>query len=204
MELKWGVRAKQVCERKRKKWIIQRHTLQLLHTYRWDQSFNGWLLSILLWWNQSGNVESDNTKRHTAHCLCGFMCMLYRSTIRGNGINVVEANVLCMCKQANALCMQKVALNASTANATTTTYGLNAARVFEGIVFWLVWQRVSFYPITTVPASQPAGKLVNVWHASWTWHRHTHTHTSVHIITCTQNNNVYLGLLSCLTQETQR
>lgn len=34
--------------------------------------------------------------------------------------------------------MQKVALNASTANATTTTYGLNAARVFEGIVFWLV------------------------------------------------------------------
>lgn len=59
-------------------------------------------------------------------------------TIRGNGINVVEANVLCMCKQANALCMQKAALNASTANATTTTYGLNAARVFEGIVFWLV------------------------------------------------------------------
>lgn len=81
---------------------------------------------------------SQTTQRDIPHTVCAVSCACYVPTIRGNGINVVEANVLCMCKQANALCMQKVALNASTANATTTTYGLNAARVFEGIVFWLV------------------------------------------------------------------
>lgn len=46
---------------------------------------------------------SQTTQRDIPHTVCAVSCACYVPTIRGNGINVVEANVLCMCKQAKCL-----------------------------------------------------------------------------------------------------
>lgn len=58
----------------------------MLHTYRWDQSFNGWLVSVIWRWNWSANVH---------HTMSMWRCHTHASKYRAsNTVNHLKCTTV--------------------------------------------------------------------------------------------------------------
>lgn len=174
-------------ERKRRRWIIQRHVLELLHTYRWDQSFNGWLLSTILWCNQSGNVERGTHRRIT--CVSVSFNLQYGMCLSSYSTTQLNASIQ------EIICVQIPYTH--TLMFVCPHICIFECRQKKGKASVLCsCEKMSFHPITTLPASQTAGELVNVRHASQPWHTHICVYNHIH----SQHNNCYLGCwVACMS-----